>query len=120
MFGVRSSTGNDHEAPSSCCRRAVVLQDVSLLAVSYKVPITAAILKWLGNTDKRAMIVVSKDGFIDWAWGANGSSNQGSISALARKLYRCRSFLLPLGEIHRSTLKSVSSIRRACGSATKK
>ena len=39
------------------------------LSDRYEVSITAAILKWLGITDKRAMIVVSKDGFIDWAWG---------------------------------------------------
>ncbi len=36
----------------------------------YKVSITAAILKWLEFTSRRAMIVVSKDGFIDWAWSS--------------------------------------------------
>jgi IrrE N-terminal-like domain len=40
------------------------------LSDRYEVSLTAAILKWLGITDKRAMIVVSKDGFIDWAWGS--------------------------------------------------
>ena len=33
----------------------------------YGVSLTAAILKWLENTKARAMIVVSRDGFIDWA-----------------------------------------------------
>lgn len=40
------------------------------LADRYDVSITAAILKWLGITDQRAMIVVGKDGFIDWAWSS--------------------------------------------------
>lgn len=36
----------------------------------YNVSITAAVLKWLDFTPRRAMIVVSKDGFIDWAWSS--------------------------------------------------
>ena len=36
----------------------------------YAVSLTAAILKWLTITDKRAMIVVGKDGFIDWTWSS--------------------------------------------------
>lgn len=33
----------------------------------YQVSLSAAILKWLAITDKRAMIVIGKEGFIDWA-----------------------------------------------------
>lgn len=40
------------------------------LSDRYGVSITAAILKWLEMTDQRAMIVVGKDGFIDWAWSS--------------------------------------------------
>lgn len=40
------------------------------LSDRYAVSITAAILKWLEITDQRAMIVVGKDGFIDWAWSS--------------------------------------------------
>lgn len=40
------------------------------LSDRYKVSVTAAILKWLDITDQRAMIVVGKDGFIDWAWSS--------------------------------------------------
>ena len=40
------------------------------LADRYEVSVTAAILKWLSITHKRAMIVVGKDGFIDWAWSS--------------------------------------------------
>ncbi len=41
------------------------------LSDRYEVSITAAILKWLGITDRRAMIVVGRDGFIDWAWSSD-------------------------------------------------
>ncbi|MEJ0010171.1 MAG: ImmA/IrrE family metallo-endopeptidase [Alphaproteobacteria bacterium] len=37
------------------------------LANRYEVSRVAAILKWLDMTDKRAMLVVGKDGFIDWS-----------------------------------------------------
>jgi len=40
------------------------------LSDRYEVSITAAILKWLGITRQRAMIVVSRDGFIDWTWSS--------------------------------------------------
>ena len=37
------------------------------LASRYGVSRIAAVLKWLDMTDKRAMLVVGKDGFIDWS-----------------------------------------------------
>lgn len=40
------------------------------LSDRYDVSITAAILKWLSMTQDRAMVVVSKDGFIDWSWSS--------------------------------------------------
>jgi len=36
----------------------------------YQVSLSAAILKWLNITEKRAMIVIGKEGFIDWAWSS--------------------------------------------------
>ena len=41
------------------------------LAERYAVSLTAAILKWLTITDQRAMLVVGKEGFIDWAWSSD-------------------------------------------------
>lgn len=46
------------------------LEVFSRLAHRYEVSLTAAILQWLSHTNERAMIVVSKDGFIDWAWSS--------------------------------------------------
>ncbi len=36
----------------------------------YQVSLSAAILKWLDITEKRAMIVIGKEGFIDWSWSS--------------------------------------------------
>ncbi|ESY77895.1 hypothetical protein X739_32430 [Mesorhizobium sp. LNHC220B00] len=36
----------------------------------YEVSLTAAVLNWLKDTKQRAMLVVSRDGFIDWSWGS--------------------------------------------------
>jgi hypothetical protein len=62
------------------------------LSDRYEVSITAAILKWLGITEKRAMIVVSKDGFIDWAWGSKRLFKSGIY-------YRARQETVPLPEL---------------------
>ncbi|CAA7615785.1 ImmA/IrrE family metallo-endopeptidase [Magnetospirillum sp. UT-4] len=57
-------------------REQVKGEDVSMdlmfhLADRYAVSLTAAILKWLQITNKRAMIVVAHDGFIDWSWSSD-------------------------------------------------
>lgn len=44
--------------------------DFEVLRHRYAVSLTAAILKWLEITPVRAMIVVSRDGFIDWSWSS--------------------------------------------------
>lgn len=50
--------------------RIVDIDVMTELAERYAVSLTAAILKWMTITDKRAMIVVGKEGFIDWAWSS--------------------------------------------------
>jgi hypothetical protein len=47
--------------------RIVDIDVVTELADRYAVSPTAGMLKWITITDKRAMIVVGKEGFIDWA-----------------------------------------------------
>lgn len=47
--------------------RIIDIDVMTELADRYAVSLTAAILKWMTITDKRAMIVVGKEGFIDWA-----------------------------------------------------
>ncbi len=47
------------------------LVDFEPLRDRYEVSMTAAVLKWLGTTPRRAMLVVSNNGFIDWARGSD-------------------------------------------------
>lgn len=48
----------------------VDIDTLTEIAEHYEVSLTAAILKWLSITPQRAMIVVAKDGFMDWAWSS--------------------------------------------------
>jgi hypothetical protein len=50
--------------------RTVDIDTMTAMSERYGVSLTAAILKWLSMTDRRAMIVVGRDGFIDWAWSS--------------------------------------------------
>ena len=62
------------------------------LSDRYEVSITAAILKWLGITEKRAMIVIGKDGFIDWAWSSERLIKSGVF-------YRARQQVVALPDL---------------------
>ncbi|MGH1457226.1 MAG: ImmA/IrrE family metallo-endopeptidase [Alphaproteobacteria bacterium] len=43
----------------------------------FDVSLTAAILKWLSFTTERAMLVVGKDGFVDWVWHSENLIKSG-------------------------------------------
>lgn len=55
----------------------------------YDTSLTAAILKWLEFTTRRAMVVVSKDGFIDWSWSSKPLIKSGVF-------YRARQVTTPI------------------------
>lgn len=57
--------------------RAIDIDTMTALAEHYEVSLTAAILKWLSITGQRAMIVVGKDGFMDWAWSSTALLRSG-------------------------------------------
>lgn len=46
-------------------------------ATHYDVSLVAAILRWLRYTERRAMIVVSRDGYVKWAWSSNRAFKSG-------------------------------------------
>lgn len=50
--------------------RTPTLAQFEVLKERYEVSLTAVVLNWLKATTRRAMLVVSKDGFIDWSWGS--------------------------------------------------
>lgn len=56
--------------------------DLELLghcADRYGVSLTAAILKWLQYTDEKAVLVMSNDGFINWAWSSDSAAKAGAF-----------------------------------------
>lgn len=62
--------------------QAVGTVDLDVLgrcAERYGVSLTAAILKWLSYTDEKAVLVMSKDGFIDWAWSSEPAMKAGAF-----------------------------------------
>lgn len=61
--------------------RAIDIDVMTELAERYAVSLTAAILKWMTITEKRAMIVVGKEGFIDWAWSSEPLLRSGIFYA---------------------------------------
>lgn len=50
---------------------------LSACATRYDVSLVAVILRWLRYTDRRAIIVVSRDGFMKWAWSSEPALKTG-------------------------------------------
>lgn len=44
----------------------------------YGVSLTASILKWLEHTEESAVFVMSRDGYIDWAWSSQPAMRAGA------------------------------------------
>ena len=61
------------------------LRDFEILRDRYEVSLTAAVLNWLKSTSVRAMLVVGRDGFIDWSWSSSTLYNSG-VYFSARKV----------------------------------
>jgi IrrE N-terminal-like domain len=50
---------------------------LSACATRYEVSLVAAILRWLRYTERRAIILVSRDGFMKWAWSSEPALKSG-------------------------------------------
>jgi hypothetical protein len=67
--------------------------DLSTCAERYDVSLTAAMLRWLRYTQRRSIMILSTDGFANWAWSSEPAFK-------SRRYIRTRSsppFELPLG-----------------------
>ena len=53
------------------------LDDIGACANRYGVSLTAAVLRWLEYTSRRAVLVVSRDGFIKWARSSRAALKTG-------------------------------------------
>lgn len=58
---------------------SVDFDQLGACAKRYGVSLTAAILKWLEHTDDSAVLVVSREGFIDWAWSSKRAFKAGAF-----------------------------------------
>ena len=45
----------------------------------YGVSMTAAILKWIAQTEEKAVFIMSNDGFINWAWSSDAAFKAGAF-----------------------------------------
>jgi IrrE N-terminal-like domain len=68
---------------------AVDLYLIGHCADRYGVSLTAAILKWLQYTDEKAVLVMSNDGFINWAWSSEPAIKAGAF-------FRTRNNVIPV------------------------
>lgn len=57
----------------------VDLNVLSVCAKRYGVSLTAATLKWLSYTTQKAVLVVSRDGYINWAWASDPAFKAGAF-----------------------------------------
>ena len=79
----------------------------------YGVSLTAAILKWLSYTDEKAVLVVSKDGFMDWASSSNAAKKAGAY-------YKTRSQVIEIPEGSLCSNQSVKEERLGIQVAAKR
>lgn len=56
----------------------VSIDSLGNCAARYGVSLTAAILKWLSYTEEKAVLVVSRDGFMNWASSSNTAKDAGA------------------------------------------
>lgn len=58
--------------------------ELSDCADRYGVSLSAAVLRWLRYTERRAIIVVSIDGFVKWAWSSTPALQSGCFIRTSR------------------------------------
>lgn len=68
---------------------AIDLDVLGHCADRYGVSLTAAILKWLQYTDQKAVLIMSNDGFMKWAWSSVPAFDVGAF-------FRTRKQAIPL------------------------
>ena len=85
-YGQREAEANEFASyllmPRNLFEKEMQSEDLSLhllqhVADHFNVSLTAAILKWLTFTTTRAMLVVGKDGFVDWVWSSESLRKSG-------------------------------------------
>lgn len=73
---------------------AVDLDVMGHCADRYGVSLTAAILKWLSYTDEKALVIMSTDGYMNWAWSSQPAFKGGAFFRT-----RSQTIAVPTGSI---------------------
>jgi len=63
-------------------------------AERYGVSLTASILKWLSSTEEKAIVVTSRDGYMNWAWSSKPAAKAGAFFRT-----RSQTISIPTGSI---------------------
>ena len=74
-------------------------------AERYGVSLTAAILKWLSSTEEKAVVVMSTDGYMNWAWSSKPAAKAGAF-------FRTRGQTIPIPPASVTANQSIQSERR--------
>jgi hypothetical protein len=72
----------------------VDLDLMSHCAERYGVSLTAAILKWLSYTEEKAVVVMSTDGYMNWAWASQPAFKSGAFFRT-----RTQTIAIPAGSV---------------------
>lgn len=64
---------------------SVDLDILGYCAARYGVSLTAAILRWLDMTPLKAVLIVSRSGFMKWAWSSKSAYNSGAFFQTKQK-----------------------------------
>lgn len=57
----------------------VDLDTLGFCADRYGVSLTAAILRWLEHTDQKAVVIHSRDGYMNWSWSSQPALKSGAF-----------------------------------------
>ncbi|TKR30269.1 ImmA/IrrE family metallo-endopeptidase [Luteimonas gilva] len=68
-------------------------------AERYGVSLTAATLRWLKNTDRQAVLVVHRDGYMRWAYSSNAAARNGAFFRSRQQLVEVPSQSLAANEL---------------------
>lgn len=61
-------------------------EGLSACAERYGVSLTAATLRWLKHTDRQAVLVVHRDGYMNWAFSSQAAARNGAFFPSRRQL----------------------------------
>jgi hypothetical protein len=89
----------------------VDLDMISHCADRYRVSLIAAILRWLNYMERRAVLVVSRDGFILWSRASEAAAKTGAVVRTFGNPMKYRRSPLPPHRASSSTIVWASNIR---------